>query len=79
MAPFSLTDYDEVVGWAEMIQEVCQERRMPPWHANPKHGDFKNDASLSQEELRMIGKWVAAGAPEGNLTGLPENRLFFFF
>ena len=24
VAPFSLTDYDEVVGWAEMIQEVVQ-------------------------------------------------------
>lgn len=72
VAPFSLTEYAEVVGWAEMIQEVVQERRMPPWHANPKHGDFKNDASLSQQEIRMIEQWVAAGAPQGDSTDLPE-------
>lgn len=48
VAPFSLTDYEEVVGWAEMIQEVIEDRRMPPWHANPKHGKFKNDVSLTE-------------------------------
>ena len=72
VAPFSLTDYDEVVGWAEMIQEVVLERRMPPWHANPAHGDFKNDASLSQQELQSIQQWVAAGAPAGDQRDMPE-------
>ena len=43
IAPFALTDYDEVVGWSEMIREVVDEERMPPWHANPAHGDFVND------------------------------------
>ena len=43
-----LTNYDEVVGWAEMIREVVHERRMPPWLAAPEHGDFKNNPSLDQ-------------------------------
>lgn len=72
IAPFALTDYDEVVGWAEMIAEVVSEKRMPPWHANPKHGKFSNDASLSEEEKQAIFAWVDAGAPEGDPKQLPE-------
>ena len=76
VAPFSLHDYDEVVGWAEMIQEVTAQRRMPPWHANPQHGTFKNDASLTDLELEQIQQWVAAGAPAGNPTDLPAPLEF---
>ena len=76
VAPFSLHDYDEVVGWAEMIQEVTAQRRMPPWHANPQHGTFKNDASLTDLELEQIQQWVAAGAPAGNPADLPAPLEF---
>ncbi len=76
VAPFSLHDYDEVVGWAEMIQEVTAQRRMPPWHANPQHGAFKNDASLTDLELEQIQQWVAAGAPAGNPADLPAPLEF---
>ena len=50
VAPFSLTTYDEVVGWAETIVEVIAEGRMPPWHANPQHGKFVNDFRLPERE-----------------------------
>ena len=33
--PFSMTSYDEVIGWAAMIREVVTEGRMPPWYADP--------------------------------------------
>ena len=57
IAPFALTSYDEVVGWAEMIAEVVRLRRMPPWHANPKHGSFRNERFLTDEETarRVLG------------------------
>ena len=74
IAPFQLTDYDEVVGWAEMIAEVVEERRMPPWHADPKVGHFSNDISLSQEERSLIFKWVSQGAPKGDLNQLPKQK-----
>ena len=76
IAPFSLTDYDEVVGWAEMIQEVVDDRRMPPWHASPKHGSFQNDVSLSSKQVSQIKDWVAAGAPEGDKADLPQSITF---
>jgi len=75
-APFALDDYDEVVGWADTIKEVVEDERMPPWHADPAHGSFKNDRRLSQDERQMIFDWVAAGAPEGDPEMLPPMRTF---
>ncbi len=71
IAPFSLNNYDEVVGWAPMIEEVVRDQRMPPWHASPQFGHFANDARLSVEEKQMLSKWVAAGAPQGDPADLP--------
>ena len=31
IGPMELKDYDEVVGWADMILEVVADNRMPPW------------------------------------------------
>ena len=76
IAPFSLLEYDEVVGWAEMIAEVVEESRMPPWHADPKHGKFKNDRRLSDDERELIFDWVRAGAPQGDPKQLPPAREF---
>ena len=75
-APFSLTDYDEVVGWAGMIEEVVTEQRMPPWHANPKHGKFRNDPTLTIEQKNLISEWVKAGAPLGDTDDLPTPPEF---
>jgi peroxiredoxin len=76
IAPFSLTSYDESVGWAEMIREVVNDRRMPPWHADPKVGHFSNDARLGDDELALINQWVENGAPEGDPKDLPPAPQF---
>ncbi|MEL7496846.1 MAG: thioredoxin family protein [Planctomycetota bacterium] len=76
IAPFELTEYDEVVGWAEMIAEVTSQQRMPPWHANPAHGEFENDISLTNDQIAMIADWVKAGAPMGDESQLPEPPEF---
>jgi peroxiredoxin len=65
IAPFALTNYEEVAGWAETIAEVVREERMPPWHADPQHGKWSNDCRVSDQEKQLIYDWVAAGAPEG--------------
>jgi hypothetical protein len=71
IAPFPLTSYEESVGWAEMIREVVDEHRMPPWHADPKVGHFKNDARLSDRDQALIDKWVENGAPQGDPKDMP--------
>jgi len=76
IAPFTLTSYEDAAGWAGMIDEVTQAGRMPPWHADPSVGHFKNDARLSDADKATIARWVAAGAPEGNPKDLPEAPKF---
>lgn len=72
IAPFSLTDYDEVAGWSDMIKEVVREGRMPPWHATGEHAKFANDRTLSDKEKNVLYAWADAGAPAGDLNDLPK-------
>jgi peroxiredoxin len=76
IGPFALTSYEEAVGWADMIAEVTQLNRMPPWHADSKYGSFRNDARLSDQEKHVLAEWAAAGAPEGDPKDLPEPPKF---
>jgi mono/diheme cytochrome c family protein len=76
VAPFPLTTYEEAVGWGETILEVVRDGRMPPWFANPEHGQFKNHATLSDEEKDLLATWVANGSPEGDSAELPPPREF---
>jgi peroxiredoxin len=71
IAPFSLTSYDEVIGWADTIEEVVRNRRMPPWHADVKYGEFSNDCRLPEEEKQLIYQWVKDGAPQGDPKDMP--------
>ncbi len=72
-APFSLISYDDVAGNAEMIAEVVDQQRMPPWYASPKHGEFLNARTLSREDRETIVGWVRAGMPLGDpATEQPE-------
>jgi hypothetical protein len=76
IAPFSLTSYNDVLGWGPMIAEVVREQRMPPWHANSHFGKFLNDTSLTAEERQLIQSWVEEGCPEGDPKELPAPRQF---
>ena len=47
---------------------------MPPWHLDKSLGiqHFENDRSLSDAEIDTIVKWVAAGAPKGDMKDMPK-------
>jgi peroxiredoxin len=76
VGPMSLLTYDDALGWAEGIREVVEERRMPPWHADPKHGSFSNDRSLSKEDRETLLSWIKQDCPKGDLRDLPPPREF---
>jgi len=59
-----------------MIREVVDQRRMPPWHADPRYGHFKNDRSLSARERATLLAWVDQGAPLGDAAKLPAPGAF---
>jgi hypothetical protein len=51
-------------------------RLMPPWGADPQHGRFSNDRSLSEADIRTISAWADQGAPKGIETDLPAPPTF---
>ena len=44
---------------------------MPPWPADPLHGQFRNDARLTAEEKELLCRWIDDGCPEGDARELP--------
>ena len=66
IGPWAMTDYNMVRGFSPMIREVLRTRRMPPWHADPMHGEFANDRSLESGEIRALVAWIDAGSPRGD-------------
>ena len=76
VAPMSLLTYNEVRPWAKSIRDVVMERRMPPWLADPRHGEFSNDRRLSQKEIDTLVAWVDAGTKQGDPKDLPPNPTF---
>ena len=76
IAPMSLITYKEVRPWARSIRERVVTRQMPPWHIDRSVGvqKFKNDMSLTDEQVNTIIRWVDAGAPEGDPKDLPPPK-----
>ena len=77
-APMSLLTYEDARPWAKSIKLKVVAREMPPWYIDKNVGvrHFKNDLSLSDDEIATIVKWVDAGAPKGNPTDMPPPRKF---
>jgi peroxiredoxin len=65
VAPFALLTYADVRHWAPMIVEVTGNGAMPPWHANPEHGRFRNERRLTAAQREAIARWAEEGCPEG--------------
>ncbi len=74
----SLMTYDEVRPWARSIKQRVARREMPPWHLDKTAGirEYKNDISLSDEDIATIVKWVDSGAPQGNPADMPKPLNF---
>ena len=69
-AAFSLLTYKDVQPRATAIKAAVLARTMPPWGAVKGFGNFRNDQSLSQEQIELITKWVDGGIRRGNNPNL---------
>lgn len=78
MAPMSLVTYEETRPWARAIKQRVVTRQMPPWHIDRTVGvkKFKNDFSLTDEQINTISRWVDSGAPQGDLKDMPAAKTF---
>jgi hypothetical protein len=75
-APMSLVTYQESRPWARAIKEAVLTKRMPPWFADPAHGKWTNDRSLSQADRDILVAWADTGAREGDAKDAPPPRQF---
>jgi hypothetical protein len=82
VAPMSLVSYEDARPYARAMQRRTSlgphRGVMPPWYVEKNVGiqKYKNDPSLSDAEIAMIGKWADSGAPLGNPADLPAPRKF---
>ena len=82
VAPMSLVTYEEVRPWARAIKSRIavgpHGGLMPPFFVEKDIGiqSFKDDPSLSEEQIAMVVKWVNNGAPRGNPADMPKPLNF---
>jgi hypothetical protein len=82
VAPMSLVTYEDVRPWARAIKQRTgigpHAGVMPPWYVEKNIGiqRFKDDPSLSDEEIAKIARWVDGGAPRGNPADMPPPRVW---
>ena len=82
LAPMSLITYEDVRPWARSIKYRTGLRDkpgvMPPWYIEKNIGiqDFKDDWSLSDDEILTIARWADNGAPQGDPADMPEPPPF---
>src|SRR5437762_8733523 len=76
IAPMSLMTFAEARPWARSIKARVTDRQMPPWQIDRSVGiqKFKNDRSLTDEQVETIVHWVDAGAPQGDPKDMPPAR-----
>jgi len=82
VAPMSLVSYNDARPYARAIDQrthIGPHRGvMPPWYVEKNIGiqHYKDDPSLSEQELASISKWVAEGAPQGDPKDMPPAKSF---
>lgn len=73
VGPFSLLTYEDVSRRAAQIEQVTASRYMPPWLPESQPLAFSENRQLSQDQILLLQKWVAAGAPQGHVNvTIPE-------
>jgi hypothetical protein len=78
IAPMPLRTFEEARPWARSIKARVEARQMPPWHIDKTIGiqEFKNDRSLTDDELATIVRWVDVGAPQGDPNDMPPAKVW---
>jgi len=76
LAPMSLISYEDARPWARAVKSKVLAGEMPPFFADTSVRAYKNDTSLTQQEIDTIAAWVDGGAPRGNDADLPEVPQF---
>jgi hypothetical protein len=66
-----LDTYDEAIGWGDMLLEVIERGRMPPWQAADGFRPLANARRMTAEDIAALREWVTGGMPFGDAADLP--------
>jgi mono/diheme cytochrome c family protein len=74
VAPFSLLTYEDVASRAKFISHVTKTKYMPPFKADNSFQHYKNENTLTPDEIQLIQDWVAKGVEKGkkNSKRIPD-------
>jgi len=75
-APMAFLTYEQTRPWAKAIKASVLGKQMPPWFADPAHGKWANDRTLSPDEIATLSAWADNGAKEGNKKEAPAPVTF---
>ena len=76
VAPFSLTNYENIKNRAKSIAYVTANRIMPPWPADHNYTHFVGENLLTETEITLLQDWLKSGCQPGNLTLAPQAPVF---
>ena len=82
VGPMPLVSYEEVAPYAGLIEYKTGLRdragAMPPWYMEKNIGiqNYKNDPSLTDEEISAISVWARSGAAKGDEGDAPRALVF---
>src|SRR5262245_55651143 len=82
VAPMSLITYEDARPFARAMKTrtALRDKRgaMPPWYIEKNVGiqQFKDDFSISDQEIEKIAVWADSGAPQGNPADMPPPLQF---
>lgn len=82
VAPMSLVTYEETAPFAGLMEYKTGLRdkagAMPPYFLEKDIGiqEYKDDPSLTDEEVAKISAWARSGSPEGDTADAPPPREF---
>ena len=78
IGPMPLISYEDAREYAEKISRKVSQRLMPPWHIDRTIGiqEFKNDRSLSDEQIATLVGWADGGMQRGDPKDMPPPPRF---
>ena len=72
VAPMPLERYQDVVAYAEMLEEVIRDKRMPPYPGVSSR-EFAYDERLTEDERRTLLTWLRSDRAEGDPADAPTT------
>jgi hypothetical protein len=70
VAPMPLQTYDNVLAYADMVEEVVCDRRMPPYPGESSR-ELAHDQQLPDDEREVLLTWLHSSRAKGNVHDAP--------